>query len=51
MKIVWDEPKRLQNLAAHGPDFASLDIRYFAGAMVVPAKLGRSMATASSIAG
>jgi uncharacterized DUF497 family protein len=25
MKIVWDEPKRLANLARHGMDFADLD--------------------------
>lgn len=44
MKIVWDEPKRLKNLATHGLDFASLDIAFFAEAIVVPAKQGRSMA-------
>jgi hypothetical protein len=44
MKIVWDEPKRLKNLATHGLDFAALDIAFFAEAIVVPAKLGRSMA-------
>ena len=44
MKIVWDEPKREKNLANHGLDFASLDIEFFAEAIVVPAKLGRQMA-------
>ena len=44
MKIVWDEPKRMKNVAAHGLDFASLDIDFFADAIVIPAKLGRSMA-------
>jgi len=44
MNIVWDEPKRLKNLATHGLDFASLDMAFFAGAIVVPAKLSRQMA-------
>jgi hypothetical protein len=29
MKIVWDEPKRLTNLAKHGLDFADLDTDFF----------------------
>ncbi|MCL8382472.1 MULTISPECIES: BrnT family toxin [Xanthobacter] len=41
MKILWDEPKRLANLAKHGLDFADLDEAFFAGAVVRPAKLGR----------
>ena len=44
MKIVWDEPKREKNLTNHGLDFASLDVEFFAEAIVVPAKLGRQMA-------
>ena len=32
MKIVWDEPKRLTNLAKHGLDFADLDTDFFAEA-------------------
>jgi uncharacterized protein len=44
MKIVWDEPKRAKNLATHGLDFVSLDVEFFAEAIVVPAKLGRQMA-------
>jgi uncharacterized DUF497 family protein len=28
MIIVWDEPKRQQNLAKHGLDFAELDERF-----------------------
>ena len=39
MKIVWDEPKRLANLASHGMDFADLDESF-----IVPAKLGRQIA-------
>jgi uncharacterized DUF497 family protein len=41
MKIVWDEPKRLANLARHGMDFADLDEAFFEGSVIVPAKLGR----------
>lgn len=41
MKIVWDEPKRLTNLENRGLDFANLDMEFFAGAIVVPAKKGR----------
>ncbi|WP_295049215.1 hypothetical protein [uncultured Paracoccus sp.] len=42
--IVWDEPKRLTNLAKHGLDFAELDETFFLAAMVVPARNGRHMA-------
>jgi uncharacterized protein (DUF4415 family)/uncharacterized DUF497 family protein len=42
--IVWDEPKRVENLARHGLDFAYLDEAFFLSAAVVPAKLGRRMA-------
>jgi len=44
MKIVWDEPKRLANLARHGMDFADLDETFFEASVVVPAKLGRQNA-------
>ncbi|MFN7092493.1 MAG: BrnT family toxin [Allorhizobium sp.] len=44
MIIVWDEPKRLQNLAKHGLDFAELDERFFVGASIRPAKSGRTIA-------
>jgi uncharacterized DUF497 family protein len=40
MKIVWDEPKRLANLAKHDLDFADLDPDFFAAAMVSPTKRG-----------
>ena len=36
MKIVWDEPKRLANLAKHGLDFADLNETFFDTAVVVP---------------
>ena len=41
MRIVWDEPKRLANLAKHGMDFADLDNEFFASALVLPAKANR----------
>jgi uncharacterized protein len=44
MIIVWDEPKRLQNLAKHGLDFAELDEGFFLDAIVGPAKWGRAIA-------
>jgi uncharacterized DUF497 family protein len=44
MKIVWDEPKRLANIARHGMDFADLDETFFEGSVIVPVKLGRQIA-------
>jgi uncharacterized DUF497 family protein len=44
MKIVWDEPKRLANIARHGMDFADLDEAFFESAVIVPGKLGRLVA-------
>jgi uncharacterized protein len=44
MRIVWDEPKRLANLASHGMDFADLDEAFFEGSVIVPAKSGRQIA-------
>lgn len=44
MKITWDEPKRLANLAKHGLDFADLTAEFFLAALVIPAKKGRQMA-------
>ncbi len=41
MIIVWDEPKRRQNLARHGLDFADLTPEFFLGSLVVPAHSGR----------
>ena len=46
MKIVWDEPKRLANLARHRMDFADLDEAFFEGAVIVPARLSRLNAVA-----
>ncbi|HTN62148.1 MAG TPA: BrnT family toxin [Devosia sp.] len=44
MKIVWDEPKRLANLAKHGLDFADLSETFFLAAKVGPAKHHRFIA-------
>ena len=44
MKVVWDESKRLTNLAKHGLDFADLDSDFFAAAALGPAGKGRFVA-------
>jgi uncharacterized DUF497 family protein len=44
MRILWDEPKRIENLAKHGMDFAALDETFFEGAVILPAKASRWMA-------
>jgi uncharacterized protein len=44
MKIVWDEPKRLMNLAKHGLDFADLDADFFSQAALGPTGGGRFVA-------
>ena len=45
MKIVWDEPKRLANIAKHdGLDFAALDEGFFERSMIVPGKGNRLIA-------
>ena len=44
MRIVWDEPKRLANLAKHGMDFAMLEEEFFGNATLVPANDGRLIA-------
>jgi uncharacterized protein len=44
MRIVWDEPKRLANIARHGFDFADLDKAFFESSVITPAKLGRLIA-------
>lgn len=44
VRITWDGPKRAASLANRGLDFATLDIAFFEGAVVVPAKQGRFMA-------
>ncbi len=41
MQIVYDEPKRLSNLAKHRLDFADLDVAFFDGALFEIARSGR----------
>ena len=42
MIIVWDEPKRLTNLAKHGLDFADFETGFdLSAAVMLPAKEGR----------
>ena len=41
MIIVWDEPKRLANIAKHGIDFVDIGPEFFLAALVKPAKNGR----------
>ena len=44
MVIVWDERKRVANLAKHGIDFADIGEDFFASAAIGPAKNGRYFA-------
>lgn len=41
MEIVWDEPKRLANIAKHGIDFADIGEDFFLSALVREARDGR----------
>lgn len=41
MEIVWDEPKRLANIAKHGINFADIGEEFFASALVRQARDGR----------
>ena len=41
MQILWDEPKRIQNLEKHGLDFADLKLDFLLSGAVVPAKAER----------
>lgn len=34
MRLVWDEPKRQQNIAKHGLDFADLTSAFFENARI-----------------
>jgi uncharacterized protein len=43
-RIVWDEAKRLTNLAKHGLDFADLDPNFFSEAAFGPTDNGRFVA-------
>ena len=44
MRLVWDEPKRQQNVAKHGLDFADLTSAFFENASNEGAKSGRFLA-------
>jgi uncharacterized DUF497 family protein len=44
VKIVWDEAKRLSNLAKHGLDFGDLSPEFFASARVERAQHDRLLA-------
>lgn len=41
MLIVWDEPKRISNLAKHGLDFATVTLEFFLNSRVATAQKGR----------
>jgi uncharacterized protein len=41
MKIVWDERKRLANIANHEMDFADLDEAFFENSVITSAKFDR----------
>jgi len=51
MRIVWDEPKRLANIADHGMDFADLDEGFFEDSIVVPVKFDRLAAVGRHLNG
>jgi len=51
VKIVWDQPKRLANIAKHRLDFASLTEEFFADALVISAKSGRYLAIGEDVNG
>ena len=44
MVIVWDEPKRIANIAKHGIDFADIPLEFFESAFIGKAKSGRLFA-------
>jgi hypothetical protein len=51
VKIIWDEPKRLANLAKHGMDFADLNETFFDTALVLKSYGGRWAAIGINIRG
>ena len=51
MNILWDEPKRLANLAKHGLDFADLNETFFDGALVVASSNRRWVGIGKNIRG
>ncbi len=51
MKIIWDQPKRVANIAKHGLDLAALTEDFFADALVISAKSGRYLAIGKDVNG
>ena len=51
MKITWDEPKRVANIAKHSLDFASLTEAFFDDALVRSARNGRFLAIGKDMDG
>ena len=51
MLIVWDDPKRLANIANHEVDFADLDETFFENAVITPAKFDRLAAVGRHLTG
>ena len=47
VEIVWDENKRLTNLAKPGMDFADLDHGFFESAVILPSVESRYLAIGS----
>ena len=41
MEVLWDEPKRLANIAKHGLDFADVRLLDWRTAVIEPAKADR----------
>lgn len=48
VKIFWDQPKRVANIAKHGVDFAALTEDFFADALVISAKSNRYLVSSPS---
>lgn len=44
MRLIYDETKRLTNLAKHGLDFADLDFDFFLSVKIVAGKADRFVA-------
>ena len=44
MRVIWDEPKRIANIAKHGIDFADIEEAFFDTALLGHAKNGRYFA-------
>jgi len=44
MRVVWDEPKRDKTLAERGLDFRRITPEFFEGALLEPAREGRTKA-------